>query len=115
MKPYDEPIHDDYLYMAGKKIYEYEEFITDVDESGNVIKDKCDPLRSPFRLCYFRKDVLTKYYDDHENFSVEHDSLVRKRNDWYIPYGTNDENLVHVKQTMNKNIGHLLMFDLAVG
>lgn len=71
----------------------YVEFIVDVDENGDEISYTCDPYRlsdgfgenlgaaSKYTIVHFRKQVLDKYYNEPNKYTVE-DSIVRCPSLW---------------------------------
>ena len=79
---------------------QYVDFIVDVDEKGNSVLHSCDPgglanyfganEHAPHYLTpvWFRRDVLSKYYDQSDKFSVE-DGYLRCGSLWGIQIDNN--------------------------
>ncbi|MCH9665251.1 MAG: hypothetical protein K0U41_05325 [Gammaproteobacteria bacterium] len=61
------------------KVRKYEEYIVGVDDMGENIMQTCNPAKINnkdfMKLTYFEKDVLDKYYDDPEKFTVTEYSI----------------------------------------
>lgn len=91
--------------MTHEKKETYPDFIIGKDNEGNERQFTCDPkkLSNFFRkfpgapmyttLVFFQSDVLKKYYDSPEKYSVE-DGLVRHGYEWAIPIDNQNSNYV---------------------
>ena len=82
-----------------KSEQEYPEFIIGEDEDGTPIKYTCNPneLDRPLRLTpvYFKKDVLQRYYDDSDLYSVSSSSLQCAQK-WRVDIDNNNVSFVSV-------------------
>jgi hypothetical protein len=103
VRPYQEPIHEDYNSLA-EKPKQYSTFLIRIDEKGNKIESTCDEklLSNLFvdkgtpqflTPVYFRQEVLKKYYDNirytASSYGVSFFDI------WHIPIGINKDGLVH--------------------
>jgi len=102
INPYSKPLHSDYNFLIGKSEPEDIEFITGIDENGDEVLERCG-IDGDITPCFFTKDLLIRYQEDHENYSVD-PYMISKDNSWIISYGINEEGLVHVYM---KDLGHL--------
>lgn len=107
IKPYLEPLHEDYLYLKPKK-EEFTEYIIATDQqSGKEITFTCDESKlanyfganqgSPHFLTpvYFTRDVLDRYTSNPAQYTVEDDHIAFF-NIWSLPYTRNNEDRVIV-------------------
>ena len=82
-----------------KSEQEYPEFIIGEDEDGTPIKWTCNPneLDRPLRLIpvFFKKDVLQRYYDDSDLYSVSSSSLQCAQK-WRVDIDNNNVSFVSV-------------------
>ena len=86
---------------------QYAEFIVDVDDDGDKIYHTCDPDKlddfpgensdaaSKYTVIYFHKQVLDKYYNEPNKYTVE-DSMVRCRSLWSMQIDNHDPDKVCV-------------------
>jgi len=102
INPYSKPLHSDYNFLVGKSERQNIEFITGINENGDEVLQKCG-VYGDITPCFFRKDLLLRYQEDHENYSVN-PYTISKDNFWIIPYDINEEGLVHVYM---KDLGDL--------
>lgn len=97
--PFNEPIHPDYQLLAEKEDKKYQSFIVDIDEKGKEVEKTCNEnelsVGEFLTPVFFKKQVLKKYYDNSRRYTVEVGYL-KSLGLWGIPYGINDEGLVHV-------------------
>ncbi len=113
--PFDEPHHKDYLFLAGKVQKEFVKFVIGVvDANHNKIEETCDERQlsdnfvntgKPHALTpvFFKKRVLQKYYQNPQRYTIKA-GRVNCLDLWGIPFGLNDEDLVHV---WLGDLGHL--------
>ena len=85
----------------------YAEFIVDVDDNGDEVYHTCDPDKlgglpgensdaaSKYTVIYFHKQVLDKYYNEPNKYTVE-DSMVRCRSLWSMQIDNHDPDKVCV-------------------
>lgn len=58
---------------------EYEQFIIGYDDDGNEVFEDCsNNSEKTFRLTFFKKEVLNKYYNDPERYNVDSFSVASK-------------------------------------
>lgn len=104
VRPYQEPIHEDYQEIA-EKPRQFASFLVKIDSSGNRIESTCNEGElsnyfvnkgTPHFLTpiYFRPEVLQKYYDNPRRYSASAHS-VSFLDIWNIPLAINKEGLVH--------------------
>ena len=91
IKPYNKPLHEDYLYFNGDKD-ESVSFIIGHTNQGELIKKKCLQSKpSEFlSIVSFKKNVLKRYYDDNSKYSVN-GKLISCGRSWNIKYWVKDE------------------------
>lgn len=59
-------------YHFDFETYEYERFITGYDEDGNELLESCKKsTENYFKLTYFSKAVLNKYYNEPEKYKID--------------------------------------------
>jgi hypothetical protein len=103
VRPYEEPIHEEYNWLA-EKPKQYSSFLIRVDEQGNRIESTCDERNlsnyfvdkgAPNFLTpiYFKQEVLKKYYDNSRYTASSYG--VSFLDIWHIPIAINKEGLVH--------------------
>jgi hypothetical protein len=103
VRPYEEPVHEEYNWLAGKP-KKHATFLIRIDESGSKIESTCDEkiLSNLFvdkgtpqflTPVYFKQDVLKKYYDNSRYTASSYG--VSFLDIWHIPIGVNKEGLVH--------------------
>ena len=85
----------------------YAEFIVDVDDNGDEVYHTCDPDKlgglpeensdaaSKYTVIYFHKQVLDKYYNEPNKYTVE-DSIVRCASLWSMQIDNHDPDKVCV-------------------
>jgi len=104
VRPYDEPIHEEYKWLS-KKPREFASFLIRIDGSEKRIESTCDErVLSNFFVdkgtpnfltpVYFRQEVLQKYYDNPTRYTASSHS-VSFLDLWNIPIAINREGLVH--------------------
>lgn len=107
IEPYTTPLHEHYRYFFPDK-EEYQEFIISVDETnGNPILNTCDEnklsnffggnIGEPHFLTpvFFSKDVLDRYTNNPEQYSVNDDSIMHL-NIWSLPFTVNKNRTISV-------------------
>lgn len=106
IKPYDNPLHEDFRYFVDEK--KYESFIIGENENtGEAISFTCEEDKlanyfgknpeSPHFLTpvYFSNKVLDKYRQDPSNYTVD-DGLITNLDKWSIPFTINGDDKVVV-------------------
>jgi len=84
--PYDETDQDE-VYL---------EFITGTDNAGKLLRKPCDPHSGVFLTrVYFRREVLGKYYNNPQKYSVE-DGYLRCGGLWGLPMDNDNQDYVVV-------------------
>lgn len=107
IRPYNEPLHEDYIYLKPEE-KQYSEFIIAVDKSsGKEVTYTCneDKLGNFFGAnegapqfltpVYFTKDVLDRYTNNPEQYNVADDHIMFL-NIWSLPYTVNNDDKVVV-------------------
>lgn len=97
--PYAEPKRDDY-YELSNKPKKYETYVYKIGEDGRYIEASCDQEtagRSGKFLTpvFFKKDVLQKYYGKPKFYTIR-DGMIHHLGLWEIPFGENNDGLIHV-------------------
>jgi len=103
VRPYDEPIHEDYNWLVDKQ-KQYASFLIGIDEKGNRVESTCNEeiLSNLFvnkgtpnflTPVYFKQEVLRKYYDNSRYTASSYE--VSFLDMWNIPIAINKEGLVH--------------------
>ena len=97
--PYSEPKHHDYLIVSNKPQC-YEKYAYKVGDDGSNIEKSCDQesaeSKGSFLIpIFFNKDVLDRYHNRPRFYKVK-DGVINCLDLWSIPFGENDEELVHV-------------------
>ena len=96
IRPYNEPLHQNYLDIKGEE-KKSESFIVGRDNSGRVIEKNCtqdgDPLEF-LQIVSFKKELLKKYYDSLSKYTVNRDRVFQGHL-WGIPYWIKNDR-VHV-------------------
>ena len=96
IKPYDEPLHQNYSDIKGEE-KKSESFIVGRGNSGRIIEKNCKQDGEPLEFLQtvsFNKEVLKKYYDNPSKYTVNRDRLFRGHL-WGIPYWIKNDR-VHV-------------------
>jgi hypothetical protein len=97
--PYKEPTHRDFLYLVGKEEKKYEHYIIDIGEQGKKIEETCNERNlSPGKFLiptFFKREVLRKYFQNPRRYIVT-GGYLSCLNLWGLPFGINNEGLVHV-------------------
>ena len=91
IKPYKEPLHEEYLSLNENK-NESVSFIIGRTNKGKLVKKKCFQTKpSEFmNTVSFKQNVLKKYYDNHSKYSVN-GKIVSCGRLWSIKYWIKDE------------------------
>ena len=97
--PYSEPKHQDYLLLSNKPQH-YEKYLYKIGDDGNGIEESCDQefknssghFLTPI---FFKKEVLDKYYKKSNFYKIE-DYEIYCLDLWVLPFGENDDELIHV-------------------
>jgi hypothetical protein len=104
--PFAEPANQDYLFLAGKTKEEFAKFVIGITGRGNMVESTCDEKKlsnyfvdrgTPHFLTpvFFKRDVLQKYYATPRRYTVR-TGILQCLDLWNIPFGVNNEGLVHV-------------------
>ncbi len=104
--PFVEPTREDYLFLTGKTKVEYATFLIGITEKGTEVESTCDEKKlsnyfvdrgTPHFLTpvFFKRDVLQKYYTTPRRYTIR-TGILEFLDIWNIPFGVNDEGLVHV-------------------
>ena len=105
--PFLKPKHPDFLhYIGDKPNSEPLNMIIDCDDNGEYIYADCmkDHYPSPYfsdapihhlTPIFFKKDVLEKYYENTDKYSVEPE-IIRCGEKWTLSFNINEAGLVHV-------------------
>ena len=105
--PFPEPKHHEYLWYKNDEQEEQEEIkvIIGRDENGENVYANCTDSHYPsphfsdsevhhLRPVFFKKEVLEKYYENPDKYSVEAE-IIRYGTKWSLIFNTNKEDLVH--------------------
>ena len=66
---FDKKKKSDFYFDSGN--YKYENFITGYDNQGNELYESCEKTNEKyFKLTYFKKEVLNKYYNEPTKYKV---------------------------------------------
>jgi hypothetical protein len=96
ISPLPKPNHTIYKYYFGKQPKKYESFIVRITKNGNEVRMRCNPLKVPMILCFFDKEVLDHYRNNESRFTIENNVIYDTYENWYIKYGINVDENVHV-------------------
>jgi len=104
--PFEEPMNNDYLFLAGKEKSRFVKFIIDIDDKGKLIEEICseEELSNNFAdrgkphfltLVFFKREVLQKFYQNPRKYTVG-SGYINCLDLWGIPFGVNREGFLHV-------------------
>ena len=104
-------------YVPREKDENISQFITGIDENGEYIKQNYSDETNPVALTRFKKEVLKKYYDEPNKYTVGNGILKQNNGSWQLQIDNNHPTyvtvfLAYLGKIPNKERQHWVNFNV---